>query len=158
MPSNVSTGNRQQVKVTKSPRAASVHWEKLPSIVQEAVLRELAEGYDRHSLEDKTCRAAYAPVNLQWQEFFEKLNFTKLFLHPSALRGFGNIVKRRSHDRKSGKGGGRTQRGTAEASTSLSRMPRIQHIWLCIELLPYDCSLRRCKLPEEPKEAFRWVS
>lgn len=155
VPSNEALGNRQQAKATKSSLAAVIHWERLPSIVQQAVLMELSKDYNRHSLEDKRCRAAYAAVNLQWQEFFEKLHFNKLVLRNSDLRSFGKIVTRRSHRRKRETGGWQKQRITAEASPTLCRMPQIRHIWLRIGLLAYDC--RRCKLPEEPKEAVRYV-
>lgn len=83
VPSNEALGNRQQAKATKSSLPAVIHWERLPSIVQQAVLSELAKDYNRHSLEDKRCRADYAAVNLQWQEYFEKLNFNKLVLTTS---------------------------------------------------------------------------
>lgn len=142
--------NRQQVKITESPSAASINWQWLPEIVQEAILRELAKDYNRHSLEDKRYRAAYAAVDRQWQKFFEKLNFDKLVLRSSDLQDFGNIVKRRLQRRK-GKNGGRERRETAaNASPSLYCMPKIRHIWLCVELRPYKC--RECKFPEERKE------
>lgn len=152
VPSNDALGTRRRATVARSTLSAPLQWERLPLIVQEAVLEELAEDYNRHSLEDRRSRAAYASVSLQWQEFFEKLNFNKLILRHSALNGFRKIVKRRSHICKSGNAGRRRQRPVAVTSPSLSRMPRIQHIWLCIELLPYDCG--RCKLPEAEKP---WV-
>lgn len=155
MPSNEALGNRQQAKATKSSLPAVIHWERLPSIVQQAVLSELAEDYNRHSLEDKRCRADYAAVNLQWQEFFENLNFNKLVLRPSDLKSFEEIVTRRSHRRKRETGRWQKQRTAAQASPTLRLMPQIRHIWLRIGLLAYDC--RRCKLPEEPKEAVRYV-
>lgn len=155
VPSNEGPGNRQQVKVTKSSLAASIHWERLPSIIQEAVLGELAEDYNRHSLEDKRRRAAYAAVSPQWQEFFEKSNFKKLVLRPSDLKNFGKIIKRRSRSRESENQEWERQRIAAEASSSLCRMPQIQHIWLRIGLLAYHCPA--CKLPEEPKEAVWYV-
>lgn len=85
---------------------------------------------------------------MQWQKFFEKLNFNKLILRDSALKDFEEIVKRRIPSTKSGKK--RWQKHKTATDTS---MPRIQHIWLCVELLPYDC--RRCMLPEETKEVVR---
>jgi hypothetical protein len=145
-PSNDTLGNRRQTTVAGSTFSAPLKWERLPLIVQEAVLEQLAEDYDRHSLEDRRSRAAYATVNLQWQEFFEKLNFNKLILRDSALKDFRKIVKRRLYTWKSGNAGRQRQR----TSPSRSRMPRIRHIWLCIELLPYDC--KKCKLSEDAKQ------
>lgn len=129
-------GNRQQAKITESPSVELINWQRLPEIVQKAIMRELAEDYNRHSLEDKRYRAAYAAVDLQWQKFFEKLNFNKFVLRSSDLQDFGKIVKRRLQSRKG--------------------MPRVRHIWLCVELRPYKCS--SCKFPEEPKEEAWSVS
>ncbi|KAL1880123.1 hypothetical protein Daus18300_001486 [Diaporthe australafricana] len=153
VPSNEALGKRQQVEVTKPSLAPSIHWGQLPDIVQQAVLSELAEDYNRHSAEDRKRRAAYAAVCQQWQELFEKLNFSKLVLLPSALKEFGNIVKRRSQNMNGGDEGRQRQKTAAKDSPYLSRVPRIQHIWLRIELLAYDCT--KCKSPEEPREAIR---
>jgi hypothetical protein len=135
-------------------------WAGLPLLVQEAVLKELAQDYNRYEVMDKRHRAAYATVNLQWQEFFEKLNFNKLVLADSDLERFGEIVRRRTPHNKSGK--------ESCQPSSLSRMPRIRHIWLQIQLLPYTCSVSwaqgpisglpvtikqmKCKVPEYKKE------
>lgn len=148
VPSNDAVANVQQATVTQSTLPALIQWERLPSIIQKAVLEELAQDYDRHSSADRRRRASYAAVSLQWQKFFEKLNFNKLILHDSALKGFGEIVKRRIPGTKSGKK--RWQKYKTATDTS---MPRIRHIWLCVELLPYDC--RRCMLPEGAKEVVR---
>lgn len=142
VPNNGALGNIQQVKITESSPAALVNWQRLPIIVQEAIMGELAEDYNRHSSEDKRCRAAYAAVDLQWQKFFEKLNFNKLVLRSSDLEDFGKIVKRRLQSRN--------RRTAADATLSLYCMPRVRHIWLCVKLLPYKCN--RCNFPEEPKE------
>lgn len=148
VPSNNALANVQQATITQSTLPASIQWERLPSIIQQAVLEELVQDYDRHSSEDRCRRASYAAVSLQWQKFFEKLNFNKLILHDSALKGFGEIVQRRISTAKSGKK--RWQKHKTATGTS---MPRIRHIWLCVELLPYDC--RRCMLPEGAKEVVR---
>lgn len=142
VPNAGALGNRHQVKIIESPSAALINWQRLPEIVQEAIMRELAEDYNRHSVGDKRCRAAYAAVGLQWQKFFEKLNFNKLVLRPSDLEDFGKIVKRRIQSRN--------RRTAADATLSLYCMPRVRHIWLCVKLLPYKCN--RCNFPEEPKE------
>lgn len=149
LPSKEALGNRKQAQVTNPP----LYWERIPSIVQEGILRELAEDYNRHSLEDKRHRAAYAAVSLQWQIFFERLNFHKLVLHPSALKDFETIIKRRLHYKNSGKKGCQRQRTAAKAFLPVSRMPQIHHIWLCIELLPYNCN--KCKLPEDTREVVQ---
>lgn len=147
VPNNGALGNMQQVKITESSPATLVNWQRLPIIVQEAIMGELAEDYNRHSSKDKRCRAAFAAVGLQWQKFFEKLNFNKLVLRSSDLKDFGKIVKRRLQSRK--------RKTAADATLSLYCMPRVRHIWLCVELLPYEC--RGCKFPEEPKEEIRSV-
>lgn len=149
VPSSNALGNMQQSPVTKPTLSTSMDWGRLPSLVQEAVLKELAHDYNRHSLQDRRRRASYAAVSLQWQEFFEKLNFDKLVLSQPALEDFRKIVHRRSPIIQSLK----RLRTRTNASPPLSRMPRIRHIWLRVELLPYDC--KRCKLPEEAKEVVR---
>lgn len=152
MPSNEALRSGKQSKVTEPSLATSIHWERLPSIVQQAVLGELAKDYNRHSLERKRRRAAYAAVSLQWQEFFEKLNFNKLALCLSDLGSFEEIINRRSNSGRDENQGWQRQRIAVEALPTLSRMPRIQHIWFRIELLSYDC--RRCKIPERAKEVI----
>lgn len=155
VPNNGAPSNRQQVKITESPSLTLINWQRVPEIVQEAIMGELAEDYNRHSLEDKRCRAAYAAVSPQWQEFFENLNFAKLVLRSSDLKEFGKIVKRRLQSMKRKNGGRQRRKTAADATPSLYCMPRVRHIWLCIELLAYNC--RKCKFPEEPKEAIRSV-
>jgi hypothetical protein len=153
LPRKEALGNRQQAQVTNPLLATRAQWKNIPSIVQEGILKDLAEDYNRHSLEDRRRRAAYAAVSLQWQTFFERLNFNKLALRPSALKDFETIVKRRLNYKNSGKKGHQSQRKATNASPSVSRMPRIHHIWLHIELLPYNCT--NCKLPEDSREVVR---
>lgn len=100
--SHDALGNRRRVQSPNFTLSALLQWERLLLIVQETVLEKLAEDYDRHSLEDRRSRAAYAAVRLKWQEFFKKLNFNKLVLRPLALKDFGEIVKRRTHTKKIG--------------------------------------------------------
>lgn len=113
--------------------SAPVSWDGLPSIVQQQILRELANDYDRDLAQDKIHRAAYAAVCLEWQGLFEAsaANFGKLVLHPSALDGFQRIIRRRHN-----------------------KMPYIRHIWLRIELQEYTC--KNCENPETGKEIVRY--
>lgn len=124
VPTSNALGNIQQGSATKSTLSTSMHWERLPSLVQVAVLKELADDRNRHSLEDRRRRASYAAVSLQWQEFFEKLDFNKLVLSQPALKDFRKIVQRRSPIIQSL----RRLRTATNASSSLSRMPRIRHL------------------------------
>lgn len=122
-----------------------VVWNRIPSIVQEMILRELANDYDFNSTEDKQRRANYATVCIQWQEFFESINFRKLVLHPSALVDLEQLLLRR-RDVLLGPRGGivtptKAQRLAGEfPPLAVSRMPRIAHIWLRVVLLDYDCN------------------
>lgn len=120
---------RSGKRVEFPSRDKLLQWGKLPLIVQDLVLKELAGDYDRYLLEDRQCRANYAAVSLQWQELFEKLNFDKLVLRPLALKEFGKIVRRRSYITKDKKTWRRRKyKSSAYESSPPSRMPPIQHI------------------------------
>lgn len=145
---------RSGKRVEFPSRDKPLQWGKLPLIVQELVLKELAGDYDRYLLEDRQCRANYAAVSPQWQRFFEKLNFRKLVLHPSALREFRKIVRRRSYNKKPGKKRQKNPETAADESSSPSRMPPIRHIWLHVNNLQcYYCG--RCKREESGEEYLK---
>lgn len=139
---------------------AKASWKELPDIVQCLILTELANGYNRDLAEDKMHRAAYAAVSLEWQEFFEDINFGKLVLHPTVLGDLEKTIQRRQinepvKNRVRGRSNKR-QKLTAEIPLPARyRMPRIKHIWLRIELQEYTCQM--CKVPESGKETVRCV-
>lgn len=59
--------NMQQGSATKSTLSTSMHWERLPSLVQDAVLKELADAYNRHSLEDRRRRASHGRTSRRYR-------------------------------------------------------------------------------------------
>lgn len=148
----------QQSSTAEPTHKPMFHWDSLPLIIRDLIWEELTDKHDCDSPEDRKNRAACAAVSSEWQQFFEGRSFGRLVLHPSALGAFEKIIKRRqrSHpaDRVKPK---RTQKKTAGEAPppTASRMPRIKHIWLRIELLPYDC--RNYKDPEDGKEVVRRV-
>lgn len=158
-----SSGSIHQSDAGKFSQVAPIAWHGLPLTVQQQVLRELSNDYNRDLAEDKKHRAAYAAVCLEWQEFFEAsgANFGKLVLHPSALDAFQKIIQRRQKNRTGNTGGDRVrprQRPKVAAEETLTakrHMLYIRHIWLRIELQEYSC--KNCKKPEKGKEMARYV-
>lgn len=161
-----SSDSVHQSDAGKSSRVAPVAWHGLPLTVQQQILKELSNDYNRDLAEDKKHRAAYAAVCLEWQEFFEAsgANFGKLVLHPSALDAFQKIIQRRQKNRTGNTGGDRgrpRKRPKVAAEESLPGLPAkrhmlyIRYIWLRIELQEYSC--KNCKKPEEGKEKVRYV-
>lgn len=146
-----SSGSPHQSDGGKPSQVAPVPWHGLPLTVQQQILRELNNDYDRNRVKDKTHRAAYAAVCLEWQEYFEgsSANFGKLVLHPSALDEFQKIIQRRQKHRI---GDSRRDRGRPRKRCRLAvredlpvegHMLYIRHIWLRVELQEYDCN--NCK-------------
>ncbi|KAI7775692.1 hypothetical protein LA080_006475 [Diaporthe eres] len=136
------------------PAGVTFPWCKIPSLVQDIILGELAGDCDGGSTQGGEARAAYAAVCSDWQAFFEKISFRKLVLHDGDLDYFEEIVKRRVKSEKTVRRQIRgRQQATAVLASTKSRMPRIQHIWLRAELLNYDCWY--CKVPQTPKEVVR---
>lgn len=155
------SGCNQQSSAAKFPPKTMVDWNSLPFIVQNLIWEELANKYHCDSPGDRKNRAAFAAVSSEWQDFFESRSFGKLVLHPSALDAFEKIIQRRQNNDPVKKvdcvqAKRRQKKPAGEApSPAASRMPRIKHIWLRIELLQYDC--RRCMVPESGKEIVRCV-
>lgn len=137
------------------PAGVTFPWCKLPSLVQDIILGELAGDCDGGSTQGGEARAAYAAVCSDWQAFFEKISFRKLVLHDGDLDYFEEIVKRRVKSEKTVRRKIRGQQAAAVLASTKSRMPRIQHIWLRAELLNYDCWY--CKVPQTPKEVVRYA-
>lgn len=133
----LSLNATQELSATPEPRNILRPWAHIPLLVQDQILKELANDYNRESKEDKRNRAAYAAVCPEWQEYFEALNFKRLVLHPAALDEFQTLLQRR------------------QAPLSRLPMPRIRHLWLRIELPKYDCD--SCSRPESPQEMTRCV-
>lgn len=112
-------------------------WRDLPLIVRDQILAELRDDYDPYSARDKKRRANYAVVSVEWQQFFEAANFSRLVFNRSDFHRFDQFLQRR--------------RGYLDCwSPSLRRvikrdpasrrhMPVIRHIWLRIELPKYGC-------------------
>lgn len=141
---------------------ATVNWAGLPLVIKEMIMQKLADKqHGRDSPEDRKNRAAYAAVSSEWQHFFEARSFGKLVLHPSALEDFQRIIQRRQNldpvrkaDRMKLKR--RPKRPAGEYTPPVvSRMPRIEHIWLRVELGLYDC--RTCREPENTLVRARYV-
>lgn len=158
-----SSGRAHQSDAGKSLRVAPMPWHGLPLTVQQQILRELSNDYNRDLAEDKRHRAAYAAVCLGWQEYFEasNANFGKLVLHPSALDAFENIIHRRGKTR-TGNMGGDHSRQRKKRKVVMEEIPQarghmlyIRHIWLRVELQEYSC--KDCKTPETGKETVRYV-
>lgn len=143
--------SRQQSKTSKLQADIKFPWFRTPLVVQEIILKELAGSYDGISKEDGHRRAACATVCSEWQAFFERRSFRKLVLHASDLSEFAKIVKRRAGGEKCKKSGPNRRQSVAGATSStVSCMPQIQHIWLRIELLRYQCpGCRRAPAPAE---------
>jgi hypothetical protein len=155
-----ASGNIHQSSTAQFPPEATADWATLPLIVQDLILEELADKYKCDSPEDRKNRAAYAAVCSEWQGFFESRSFGKLVLHPSSLGAFEKIVQRRQSNNPVKKGDRtswrRRQKPVGKASPPAgSRMPRIKHIWLRVELQQYDC--RNCRAPEDSVETVRYV-
>lgn len=129
----------QNSATVRTTAATGFPWCGLPFDVQIIILKQLADDRDGGEAQG----GPYAAVCLHWQAFFEKLNFSKLTLHDSDLSVFEKIVKRRT---KNGKTGG-------VAASGVSPMPRIQHIWLRVGLLEYECW--DCRKPPDGREAIR---
>ncbi|ROW02405.1 hypothetical protein VMCG_06077 [Cytospora schulzeri] len=152
----MASGSIRQSSAPKTPPKAMIYWANLPLIVRDLILEELADKHDRDSPEDRKNRAAYAAVSLEWQEFFENRSFGKLVLHPMALDSFKGIIKRRQRKGPVTRGhhvGSRPRQNFAckAPPPAGSRMPRIKHIWLRIELQEYDCKI--CRAPEDLTES-----
>lgn len=139
----------------KLPPAFIFPWYKLPLLVQDIILGELAGDCDGGLTQGGEPRAAYAGVCSDWQAFFEKIIFRKLVLHDGDLDYFEKIVKRRVTSKKIVRRRTRGNQATEVLASTKSRMPRIQHIWLRAELLDYECW--DCKVPQSPKEMIRYV-
>lgn len=158
-----STGRVHQSDTGVISQLAPVVWHGLPLIVQQQILRELSNNYNRDLAEDRKHRASYAAVCLEWQELFEasSANFGKLVLHQSALDAFQKIIQRRQKNRAGHTEGERDnpkKRRKVEAEESLSakgHMLHIKHIWLRIELQEYSC--KNCKESEAGIEKVRCV-
>lgn len=156
-------GSMLQPTMLKSQSNTGLSWAGLPFIVQQLILRELADdGDDYGKPRDTKHRATCAAVCFEWKEYFESITFGKLVLHPSALAEFEKIIQRRQRGEHARKGDsvrpGKRQKLAAQVTspaTPYCTMPRIKHIWLRIELLSYDCS--KCKVPEDGKEIIRCV-
>lgn len=93
-------------------------WHRLPRELRLIILSYLArrQGPTNHvesPSEDVDHVAKYATVCRDWQEYFENILFQKVTVHQRDLARLGEI--------------------------SPCRTERIRHLWLRIELLPYDC-------------------
>lgn len=148
--------SRQKPQSQKFPAATSFSWGDLPLEVREIILKKLEDDYDGVPEEGRQRCAAYASVCSEWQKFFEKIVFKKFVLHESDLDGFERIVKRRTgseETRKSAKAPKRLKPVAGALSSTVSRMPRIQHIWLRVGLRHYGCP--ECSGAQSPKEVVR---
>lgn len=148
--------SHQKPPSQKLPAVSRLPWYGLPLHVQVAILSELDGDYEGVQEEERQRCAVYASVCSEWQKFFEKSVFQKLVLHASDLDGFAKIIKRRTggvETRNSVGSSKRPKLATGAFSSTVSRMPRIKHLWLRIELLPYDCP--ECIRAESPAEVVR---
>lgn len=131
-----SSGSAHRSDAGISSRVAAIPWHGLPLTVQQRILRESSNDYNRDLAEDRNHLAACAAVCLEWQEFFEAsgANFGKLVLHPSALDAFQNIIQRRQKSRTGKMGGDRARprkrRKVAAKETPLAKghLLYIRHI------------------------------
>lgn len=140
----------------KLPAVTRFPWYGLPLPVQHTILKELVGDYEGVSEEGRQSCAAYASVCSEWQKFFEKIVFKKFVLHESDLEGFERIVKRRTGSagtRKSIEAPKRPKLVAGALSSTVSRMPRVQHIWLRVGLRHYGCP--ECSGAQSPKEVVR---
>lgn len=138
------------------PAVIRFPWYGLPLPVQHTILKELVGQCEGVSGEWRQSCAAYASVCFEWQKFFEKIVFKKFVLHESDLEGFERIVKRRTGSagtRKSIEAPKRPKLVAGALSSTVSRMPRIQHIWLRVGLRHYGCP--ECSVAQSPKEVVR---
>lgn len=148
--------SRQKPPSQKLPAASRFPWCGLPIHVQAAILSELAGDYEGVQEEGRQRCAVYASVCSGWQKFFEKIVFQKLVLRASDLDGFAKIIKRRTggvETRNSVVVSKRPKLVARAFSSTVSRMPRIKHLWLRVELLPYDCP--ECRRAQSPAEVVR---
>jgi hypothetical protein len=92
------------------------NWRDLPVELQLMVGELLLDDPGSVDIDGPHARlTAYTTVCKEWQAFFEPKIYRRLKLSQSCLTGFDKFVRR--------------QRGLVE------------HVWLCIQLKPYDCPL-----------------
>lgn len=127
-------------------------WEKLPSILRHAILKNLVTDRNYGAPGRGKRYAAYATVCSEWQAFFEEINFGKLILRDSDVVAFKEIVKRRAKGRNTDWCRTRSQRALAATTSS---MPRIRHVWLRVELHRYGCWF--CREPQGKLESLKCV-
>lgn len=148
--------SRQEPPSQKLTAVSRFPWYGLPVHVKAAILSELAGDYEGVQEEGRQRCAVYASICSEWQKFFEKIVFQKLVLHAPDLDGFANIIKRRTggvETRNSLRASKNPKLATGAFSSTVSRMPRIKHLWLRVELLPYDCP--ECRRAQSPAEVVR---
>ncbi|KAF3808994.1 hypothetical protein GCG54_00011186, partial [Colletotrichum gloeosporioides] len=102
-------------------------WPSLPFEIRQAIL-ELVISHQKPKRDlgeqpDGRGTAIFATVSTEWQSFFEAKHFGMLLLTQQCLSDFKKIIQGR-------------------------RRKLVNHVWLRIELNPYDC--RSCWLMEDP--------
>lgn len=102
------------------PEPVQYHWYQLPPEIRNMILHEICEVRNRKTTGKVQRLAGYATVCLEWQRFFEPVNFRRVTLDYDGLETFSEMVKE---------------------SQRTHRLNYIKHLWFRIKLPEYDYSV-----------------
>ncbi|KAK0127879.1 hypothetical protein ONS96_007379 [Cadophora gregata f. sp. sojae] len=109
-----------------TPQSLPEYWSKLPAEISLMILDKVIEDYEfQPSL--PFLRAGYATVCREWQPVFEQQNFRRLVLDYDRIRNLENFTAKNR------------------------RRGYLEHIFLCVRLDEYDCSVCQTKEDEDTK-------